>query len=266
MATRHQLQICGCFSPSLVYMPVSFLAESPLILMHKQFSQSHHGLFPRHCLPCHPCKFTVSLCAFFPPFVLSPDLIPNPMAAYCSWLLLILLLCPLPPNFLLGGTSLSQILPYPLPSPNVSDLPIEVTPLLSLTGWCTMPVAPSPWPTSQTLLCLAIHHLSPASLEVKTEQLFNCLTFPSDSSSVTSCLPKHKSVSSPFWPLHPSHQSSSHSFLALSSPYRKMYSNHTLEWTFTLPCLSKCTHLYLAKHYPELFSSNCVLDAPLPCI
>lgn len=75
-------------------------------------------------LSCHHCKFTVSICAFLPLFVLSPGLISHPMATYCSWLLFIILLCPFPLKSILGATSLSQILPYPLPSLNVSDLPI----------------------------------------------------------------------------------------------------------------------------------------------
>lgn len=120
-------------------------------------------------------------------------------------------------------------------------------------------------PPLKPSLPLAIHYLSPASLEVKTEQLFNHLTLTSASSSETLCLSKHRSVSSSFWPLHPSHLSSSHSFLTLFSPCTKMYSNPTLEWTFTFPWSSKYIHVYPANHYLELFSSNCVLDALLPC-
>lgn len=192
------------------------------------------------------------------------------MATYYSWLLLILLHCPLPPNSILGGcgTSLSQILPYPLLSLDVSGLPISVTPLLNLAGWYTMQAVPSPHflthiSNPPSVLPFTISVQPPGD---NNRELFNHLTFPSASSSVTSCLPKHRSISTPFWPLHPSHLSSSHCFLALSSPCRKIYSSSTLECTFTLSRFSQYTQLYPANHSPELFSSNCVLDALLPYI
>lgn len=126
----------------------------------------------------------------------------------------------------------------------------------SFTSLLDPPLKPS--------LRLAIHHPSPAFLEVKTEHLFNHLTFPSASSSVTSCHSRNTEVFHlPFWSLHSSHLSS-HSFLGLSSPCRKMCSNPNLERT--LPCSSKYTQPCPANHYPELFPSNCILDAPLPCI
>lgn len=41
------------FLPALSMCQSSF-RQSPLILMHKQFPQSRHVLFPRHCLPSLP--------------------------------------------------------------------------------------------------------------------------------------------------------------------------------------------------------------------
>lgn len=158
MATRHELQIYDCFSLSLVHMPVLISAESSLILKYKQFPQTHHVLFPRHCLPSFPPLQIHSIYSC----LLSPICLNSRSNTSMPWQITTPGYC----SFSCIAPSLQT--PFQVTvvhsSPKSSHIPSHllmpvISPSRSLpysTGWCTMPVAPSPHSLT--------HHSNPPSV------------------------------------------------------------------------------------------------------